>query len=182
MKTKTIKGERIVLRSLDIKLAAVYLRWISDREVIKYLMTQTPITLAKEKQWVLNKLKDKTTLDWTIWVGARPIGNVGLKLSEGGKVVNLGIFIGEKDAWGHGFATETINLLSRYVFTVQKAARLELMVHTENARAVKCYERLGFKNEGIMRDKHFNFITKRLEDVIMMSILKKEYKTNNLKK
>ena len=161
------------MRSLDVKLAAVYLRWISDREVIKYLMTQTPITLVKEKQWVVKKLKDKTSLDWTIWVGARPIGNVGLRLSEGGKVVNIGIFIGEKDAWGLGFATETFNLLIRYVFTVLKAARLELTVHTENVRAVKCYESLGFKLEGTMRDKHYNLITKRLEDVMMMSIIKK---------
>jgi RimJ/RimL family protein N-acetyltransferase len=55
------------------------------------------------------------------------------------------IVIGEKDAWGKGFGTETTRLVAQEVFENFPVTRFRLEVFAHNPRARRAYERVGFR-------------------------------------
>lgn len=57
------------------------------------------------------------------------------------------------DAEGHGYASETVQLLTRLAFDELDANRVELRIDTRNVRSLRVAERLGFVLEGTLRRK-----------------------------
>ena len=64
-------------------------------------------------------------------------------------------------------------LLEKHVFLTLGLERLELEVRMDNAAARRCYERAGFRLEGVKR--HAFFANGAFCDVGIMSILREEY-------
>lgn len=58
------------------------------------------------------------------------------------------ITIGNPDYWGKGLGTEATTLFLRYGFETMQLGSVWLRVFHWNARAVKCYERAGFRSAG----------------------------------
>jgi ribosomal-protein-alanine N-acetyltransferase len=62
------------------------------------------------------------------------------------------------DAWGKGFASEALNEVIRYGFEdfwLFKINRVEADVDPRNTSAIKLLERVGFKNEALLREYYF---------------------------
>lgn len=168
------------MRPIKVSDAPVFVRWLNDKKVTRYLLTQNTPTLPEEKKWIRNIHRSSSNLVWTILdEQGLIIGNTGLRLSPIDKRANFGIMIGEKTAWGNGYAGEVLQMLSRYVFTTLRYTRFELEVSMDNIRAVRAYEKAGFTLEGVRRQYHFNRVTKKLEDDGIMSILRKEWLIKN---
>ncbi len=177
MKKIILKGKRLTLRPVKIADAEKFFKWLKDKEVIKYLTVQKVKNLKEEQSYIkkINKEKDRYFFS-IVNENKLLIGNTNLKLSEKNKKISLGIIIGEKKEWDKGYGTETMRLLIDFVFKKLKYNRLELDVYKENKRAIKVYKRVGFKKEGIKREGVISPVTKKYADLIMMSILKSEYK------
>ena len=62
------------------------------------------------------------------------------------------IQIGEPAGRGRGLGSEAIRLLLAYGFETLGLHRIELRVHENNPRAIRCYERAGFRREGEKRE------------------------------
>lgn len=54
---------------------------------------------------------------------------------------------------GRGFITESTHALTRYAFEVMKARRVEIRCDSENTRSLAVMKRLGFAEEGILRNE-----------------------------
>lgn len=52
---------------------------------------------------------------------------------------------------GQGFATDAVNLLTRYLFSRLKVNRVRLVIHPENQASRRVAEKCGFKHEGTAR-------------------------------
>lgn len=177
MKVPILKSRRIILRSVDQAHASEFVRWFSDKEVVIYLLTQKPVTLAEEKKWIAERLKSKSDYLWSVFIEKdKLIGNVHIRFDQKNKVANLGIVIGDKESWGKEYGYEMLEVIIKYAFVKLKCNRVELVVHSENRRAKKLYKNLGFTYEGTERQKQYNLITKKFADADMMSILRSEYK------
>lgn len=85
----------------------------------------------------------------------------------------LGIGIGERKNWGKGYGTEAMNLLLKLVFQEWNLHRVSLAVLGYNARAIRSYEKAGFKTEGALR----GFIQREGQrwDMYMMGILRSDW-------
>lgn len=83
------------------------------------------------------------------------------------------IFVGGNENRGQGLGTEAMQLLVRFVFEQMNLRRIKLQVFSFNERAIKSYEKAGFKVEGILRQELFR--NGKYHDVIQMSILRHEY-------
>ena len=70
-----------------------------------------------------------------------------------------------------------IKLAVIYAFEIAKADAVLLNVYTENPAAKKCYEKVGFKKEGLIRDarKHGDEYWNQIE----MGILESEWKAKS---
>lgn len=58
-----------------------------------------------------------------------------------------------QDREGRGYASETVQLLTRLAFDALDANRVELRIDTRNLRSLRVAERLGFVLEGTLRRK-----------------------------
>ncbi len=90
------------------------------------------------------------------------------------KVTYIGIAIANKDYQGKGYGTEAIHLLLDILFGEMNYNKVGLRVFAFNERAIKCYEKVGFKKEGILREELYS--GDKYHDVIVMGILKKEWR------
>jgi aminoglycoside 6'-N-acetyltransferase len=77
-------------------------------------------------------------------------------------VYGIDQFIGEVSCWNRGLGTRSISLLLRNLFQTKGARKVILDPHTTNLRAIRCYEKCGFRkvkilkahemHEGVLRD------------------------------
>ena len=177
MKGPVLKGKRIKLQPIKLADAPDFVRWFGDKEVVKYLLRQTPMTLPEEKKWITKTLKAEDKIFWSIDnEEGKLIGNTGLTVDVKNKAASFGIMIGEKDQWSKGYAGECLKLIGNFVFKKLKYNRLELGVYEQNKRAWRVYEKVGFVLEGVKRERQHNIVTKKFENLGIMSILKKEWK------
>ena len=85
----------------------------------------------------------------------------------------IGIVVGEKSEWSKGLGTDTVRLVLCYAFQELGLNRVELTTDEDNARAIRCYEKVGFKPEGRLRQDRFQ--EGRYVDTVIMGLLREEY-------
>lgn len=85
----------------------------------------------------------------------------------------LGIGLGERAYWGKGYGTDTVRVVLRYAFTELNLRRVTLGVFAYNARAIRAYEKAGFKVEGRLRQ----YLARdgQRYDMIIMGMLREEW-------
>ena len=82
----------------------------------------------------------------------RLIGFVALHSIEWNNQAGLlSIGIGEPGYRGRGYGADALRLILRYAFEELNLYRVGLDVIADNARAIRAYEKAGFKHEGAMR-------------------------------
>lgn len=168
------------MRPLKLADAPLFIRWFKDKEVFKYLMLQKTPSLVAERKWIRDNLRSRGEITWSFYNESDVlIGNCGLRLKPKDKLANFGIVIGDKTQWGKGYAGEVIKVVGDFVFKKLKYQRFELVVFTDNKRALAVYKKAGFKLEGVRRRCHWNLVTKKFEDDGIMSILKEEWGKNH---
>ena len=81
--------------------------------------------------------------------------------------------IGEKDCWGRGYGTDAIRALLRFAFREMNLNRVWLTTGENNPRALACYRKCGFREEGHLRQDRY--LEGRYWDTILMGILREEF-------
>jgi RimJ/RimL family protein N-acetyltransferase len=86
----------------------------------------------------------------------------------------FGIVIGEKAHWNRGFGTEATRLALRFAFGELNLHRVELEVFAFNKRAIRAYEKAGFRLEGTRLQSHFH--NGAYHDAHIMGVLSDEFR------
>jgi len=86
----------------------------------------------------------------------------------------VAIGIGEREYRGKGYGTEAMQLLLRYAFEALNLHRINLTVFSYNKRAIRSYEKSGFRYEGTEREVIFK--EDQRWDIIDMGILRSDWK------
>ena len=81
--------------------------------------------------------------------------------------------------WQQGLMTEALCVVLKYGFEKMKLNRIQALIDSKNARSMKLVRRLGFRKEGVLRQRSY-FKGKFLDDV-MFSLLKTEWKKRKSK-
>jgi RimJ/RimL family protein N-acetyltransferase len=81
--------------------------------------------------------------------------------------------IGDKSYWGRGYGTDSVRVLLRLAFEKMGLHRVHLHVFEFNQRAISCYEKCGFRREGVLREYWFKL--GRFQDTLVMAMLASEY-------
>jgi RimJ/RimL family protein N-acetyltransferase len=97
------------------------------------------------------------------------IGNIYLReIDWVSRRAQLGIFIGDRDARSKGYGYAAMRQLLCYAFNDLGLKKIWLDVLSDNAAAIRLYEKCGFKSEGLLR-KHV-YKNGRWNDLVMMGI------------
>lgn len=90
----------------------------------------------------------------------------------------VGIGIGEADYRGKGYGTEAMQLILEYAFQGLNLNRVNLNVFAFNTRAIRSYEKCGFRYEGTQREVIYK--EDQRWDMIDMGILRSEWEERQI--
>ena len=170
-------GENIYLKPTERTDLEHFQKWTNDSEVRKLIGEVTPMNEKDLDAYYERLTQDKSRIWFTIVLKKdnRIIGETGLlRMFHLWRNTDLSIILGEKDTWGKGYGTEAIMLLLDYAFGYLNFHRVSIGVVGFNNKALKFYEKIGFKKEGIQRDGYY--YDHKYHDFVMMSILENEFR------
>jgi len=176
MKNPYLIGERVYFRPVEGEDAATIQPWLNDPEVRQYMRRWQPLNMKAEIEWIEKFSSDPAVLVGMIVrkEGDLPIGVGGLhNVDQRNRRGEFGITIGDKSCWGQGLGTEATKLAIEYGFLIANLHRIVLHVYEYNTRAIRCYEKIGFISEGVLRQDQFH--NGRYWDTIVMSMLRGEW-------
>lgn len=172
-----IAGNRIILRKIresDIDDRFIIGRHHEFVHMCGGESLQEP-EYPERDEWVnwYDSTKDQE-YSWIIDFNGHCIGSAGfhhISYEDHSATYRIGIF--DVNYHAKGIGTEATNLLLEYGFKTMKWHRIDLKVLEYNHRGIRCYEKCGFKRDGVLRENAY--IEGKYYSDIIMSILDYEY-------
>jgi RimJ/RimL family protein N-acetyltransferase len=133
---------------------AIFMQWTHDDEYMR-LMDDDPIRPQASANFAHfgeaingdNYYFHLRTLDADQLIGFVVLFNLKWR----NQTSEMAIGIGAKAFWGKGYGQDALNLILNYAFSELCLHRVSLTVLGYNTRAIKAYERVGFRHEGTHR-------------------------------
>ena len=130
-----------------------------------------------------NFLKDVTKKDIYFWAihlkkNNKHIGNI--KIDPIRTIHGLGqygIMMGDKSEWSKGYAKESSLAVINYCFSKLKLRKITLQVLDTNKAAYELYKKLGFVQEGLMKNQEFH--NNSYSDSHIMALFNPEFNYEN---
>ncbi len=127
--------------------------WLNDPEVVRYSDHRLfEHNRKSQKEYFEGKLCDPNEEYWFIdqvedWDTdlSNLIGAITLEFKDDA-AVNIGIMLGDKSAWGNGYAMEAMTAMIDHL-TGQGIRRFEIGTRKENERMIKLATACGMKQE-----------------------------------
>ena len=178
---KKLVGKRIYLSPRNVEDVEVFTEWMNDFFITDYIgRSYRTVTLQDEKEYLEKANTGKDTFAIIDIETNEMIGTIGLhSVDNVNRTATLGIFIGNKNYWSKGYGTEAIQLILDFGFNYLNLNNIELALMEFNQRALKCYQKCGFKEIG--RRRKCNFINGKYYDSILMDILAEEFTESYIK-
>jgi RimJ/RimL family protein N-acetyltransferase len=175
------KGELVRLSAMDVNEAGkAFSRWQRDSEFRRLLDSGVAYMASANgaQKWLEKELEEGSVNQH--WFSVRKLdddqllGDIDLYVANWpGRDAFVGLGIGEREFWGKGYGTDLMKVILRYGFTEVNLKRVTLTVFEYNPRAIRSYEKAGFRHEGRMR-RVLNKEGKRW-DILFMGILREEW-------
>ncbi|WKE66733.1 GNAT family N-acetyltransferase [Gallaecimonas kandeliae] len=148
-----LTSPRIGLREiLPSDLGPRYQGWLHDPEVNRFLETRYhPWSLQAMNRFVerLDGQLDEQLFAICWRETDLHIGNIKLgPINWQHRRADISLFIGDKEHWGKGVATETIALICEHAFITLNLNRVQAGAYCENHASIKAFEKCGFLLEG----------------------------------
>ena len=187
MGVESFEGDRLAsgrvrLRPHVASDATDHVRWRNDAEVAFWATASDvrfwPVAAAAVEHWFSNKLPEMDPAADGVYavdlLDGRHIGMVDYRdVDSVARSATVGITIGEKDLWGQGYGSEALRLLIRYLFDHLNLHRIQLDTWSGNERAMRSFARIGFREEGRLRDAVWG--PGRYFDSVVMGLLRSEW-------
>ncbi|MYB77331.1 MAG: GNAT family N-acetyltransferase [Chloroflexi bacterium] len=173
-----IVGEKVALGPLRKDLVPTYTRWYNNFHTLRTLdTTPAPLTLEQdERQHERLVALSEAQVSFTVYErsSCRPIGSAGLlDVDYRDRSAEFALAIGEPDARGEGYGTETTQLVVDYAFTALGLHNVMLTVFEYNLAGIHVYTKVGFREFGRRRESIF--MGGKLWDIILMDCLSTEW-------
>ena len=156
---KKLVGERVYISPMNVEDAEIYAKWLNNQNITQYLSVHNcMITVSNEREYVEKFCNQEFHMCIVKIENDELIGNIALEqIDYKNGSAELGIFIGEESNLSKGYGSEAIKLLTNYAFKELRLHSIYLTVLSNNERAIKAYEKCGFKecgrkHESIYRD------------------------------
>jgi ribosomal-protein-alanine N-acetyltransferase len=173
-----LRSERVWLRPLEERDLPAYVAGINDSEVGGLAGYKAPMSVEQAKGW-LEFVNEKAKKGEGFFFAVcelgddRFVGTTWLKeVDHWHSSAELAIYM-DREHIGAGFGTEAQRILLNFAFNSIGLNRVWLTAYASNTRAIRSYEKLGFKREGLMRQSWRG--VGGLEDSVLMAILRDEW-------
>ena len=163
-KDTVIRGEKVVLRPKRLDDAANDYAWRSDEEMARY-DAAPPLRTSYDRFLAVYaaELQHPSPYHRTYAIEdgeGRHIGNVMYyNLDQKRGEAELGISIGDRRYWSHGYGSDAVRTLVRHLFATLNLKRVYLNTLDWNIRAQKSFRKAGFVPCGNSYRDGYRFVT-----------------------
>ncbi len=169
----------VKLRAVDEIDVDNILTWVNDPGVVGNLATfaGAPLTRADELAWVrkVRTSNDDRVFTVTDAHDDRYLGQVGLhQIFWRSRVARAAAIVSNKSDHGRGYGSAAIAALLDVAFHELELHKVWLMVFRTNERSLRTWRRLGFLDEGVLRDEYFH--EGAWHDMVRLGLLRHEWR------
>ncbi len=177
MKNDFLVGDLVELAPVNLeKELPLWEKWDHDSDYQRQLniIPARQISATSMKEWFEKDSPNSALFSIRERKEGKTIGFVELDGYEWtARTAWVGIAIGEQEYRGKGFGTDAMNLLLKFAFRGLNMHRVNLSVFEFNKRAIRSYEKCGFKYEGTSRELIYK--EDKRWDVLNMGILQRDW-------
>jgi ribosomal-protein-alanine N-acetyltransferase len=180
----TLTTPRLILRALTLADADALFPAFADRDTMRFFGDRHGSVADTRALFrhVIDGAEAHTSRQWSIsaGVGRSPerltvIGSLSVNGIVGG-TAHMG-FILMKEHHGRGFATEAVHAVLDHAFGALGLHRFTLRIDPENVPSQRVAQKLGFKQEGRMRESFP--IDGRFRDELVFGLLEREWRAKD---
>lgn len=137
----------VYLRPMTVEDTPKIVAWRNKDFVRKNFIYQELFTEEGHLSWIKNQIEPGHVVQFIICLeNGREIGSVYFRdIDRENKSAEYGIFIGEEDAIGCGYGSQTARLALEYAFDTMELDKVFLRFLSENIGARISYEHAGFR-------------------------------------
>lgn len=155
-----IEAPRMYLRDVQLTDASErYAGWMNDPDVTRYMETRSGThTVESLREYIVAMGRKVDTLFLAIVIrdGDRHIGNIKLgPIDRTHLFADVALMIGDRSAWGKGYATEAIRAVSNHAFREMGVRKLTAGCYEANVGSLRAFEKAGYHLEGRRRSHYF---------------------------
>ncbi len=173
----TLHTARLDLVEIQQQHLGDLFKLFSDTNVTRYY-NLLPLANEQEAQkvidWFGSRFAEKSGVRWGIAIKGHEhiIGTVGFNSYSKNHRATIGYDL-QTEHWNNGYITEALRTVLKFGFDELEINRVEAEVMPGNVNSEKVLGKLGFKNEGVLREwmlwngKHY--------DMTMFSLLKSDF-------
>jgi RimJ/RimL family protein N-acetyltransferase len=175
-----MNGSVIALRALEETDLVLVRSWNFDPEVARYFTSRWPVSMVEQRRWFDREsngtgkkrliIEDKATRQAIGLVGVMGIDHLN-------RNCEIGITVGDRAYWGQAHATEAIQLTLQFLFVQLNMHLVYLRVLQDNERAIAFFKKVGFTQNGLLRE--MVFLNGGYRSWIWMSITESEFTSCN---
>jgi ribosomal-protein-alanine N-acetyltransferase len=150
------RGAKVTLRLVTLAdCTERYVGWLQDPEVSKYLETRwSEQTLASVRAFVEGMLASEHSYLFAIVENATGahVGNIKVgPIHPRHGHADVSYFLGDRETWGRGLATEAIAIVTFIAFERLGLHRVQAGLYEGNAASGRALEKVGYTLEGRQR-------------------------------
>jgi len=141
-------GNKVKLRPKHLQDAACDYSWRQDPELCQ--LDAAPTIECSFEQFLENYVEDLHRLTQSYRFAIETLDSIHIgncsyfNLDGYKKEAEMGIMIGNRAYWNHGYGTDAITTSLNYFFTQTNMKRIHLKTLIWNARAQECFRKCGF--------------------------------------
>ncbi len=174
---RKLVGERLYLSPVraDDGDEDKYLQWMNDRAVAENFNEYHRVVASRaDLGWIYAPGEGMQRYAIVLLDGDELIGSISIhSIDHRNRNAFIGVFIGDAERRNKGYGAEAIRLLLAYGFRTLNLHNILLSVHADNAAAIACYRKVGFREVG--RLPEWIFKDGRYVDKVYMGVLDREF-------
>lgn len=157
--TITLKHEELVLRPLAENDWHVLHAWHNDPDVLYFSEGDNITQWSLEDIQSLYRSLSQNALLFILKVQGKPVGDGWLQRMNLSRILKrypdqdcrrIDLAIGEKSLWGHGYGTQTIQLLTQLAFDLGVDAVFGIDIADYNPRSRRAFEKVGYQLDQVI--------------------------------
>lgn len=175
---KALEGKKVRLRAIRNEDLDEMLDMFSDFEQVRQFVfpgPPFPPTRKDEQNFIESNSMMKETYNFAIeTLEGEYIGGCGIpKIGWVSRVAMVGIWLGREEFQGKGYGSDAMRVLCRFLYDQVNVRKIALTVYGFNKRAIRSYEKVGFRVEGRLREAMYR--NGSYHDVIWMGMFQDEF-------
>ena len=170
-----IKGNKVLLRAIELEDADILRQMINDEEIEKMMWGYSfPVSHHQQINWIHNLSNEKNVLRLIIDIDGRAIGTVILSdIDMRNGIAEVHIKLADVCERGKGYGCDAVSSLTAYAFKELRLNCIYCRIKEDNIASRKMFEKCGFVKEGCLRSRVYR--NGSYQNFYEYSILKSEF-------